>query len=123
MLEFACLHDNCTTSTIGKRFLRSKDRLLWTQSKQRAYKKGRCTSFHRFGSFQGFGGRFAVGLGFGNRRFGCRHFCHGVGPLFLFGGELVDFYRQYMARGTGPTKGREANVHWFDFTKGFVGPA
>jgi len=45
-----------------------------------------------------------------------------AGALFLFGGELVDFYRQYLARGTGPTKGREANVHWFDFPKGFVGP-
>lgn len=45
-----------------------------------------------------------------------------AGALFLFGGELVDFFRQYMARGTGPTRGREANVHWFDFTRGFVGP-
>jgi len=45
-----------------------------------------------------------------------------AGALFLFGGELVDFFRQYMAKGTGPTKGREANVHWFDFQKGFVGP-
>jgi pyruvate dehydrogenase E1 component alpha subunit/2-oxoisovalerate dehydrogenase E1 component alpha subunit len=45
-----------------------------------------------------------------------------AGAIFLFGGELVDFFRQYMARGTSPTKGREANVHWFDFQKGFVGP-
>jgi TPP-dependent pyruvate/acetoin dehydrogenase alpha subunit len=45
-----------------------------------------------------------------------------AGALFLFGGELVDFFRQYMARATGPTKGREANVHWFDFGRGFVGP-
>jgi len=45
-----------------------------------------------------------------------------AGALFLFGGELVDFFRQYMARATGPTKGREANVHWFDFQKGFIGP-
>ncbi len=45
-----------------------------------------------------------------------------AGALFLFGGELVDFFRQYMARGTGPTRGREANVHWFDFERGFVGP-
>jgi len=45
-----------------------------------------------------------------------------AGALFLFGGELIDFFRQYMARGTGPTRGREANVHWFDFQKGFVGP-
>jgi pyruvate dehydrogenase E1 component alpha subunit/2-oxoisovalerate dehydrogenase E1 component alpha subunit len=45
-----------------------------------------------------------------------------AGALFLFGGELIDFFRQYMARGTSPTRGREANVHWFDFQKGFVGP-
>jgi pyruvate dehydrogenase E1 component alpha subunit/2-oxoisovalerate dehydrogenase E1 component alpha subunit len=45
-----------------------------------------------------------------------------AGALFLFGGELVDFYRQYMARATGPTKGREANVHWVDYQKGLVGP-
>ncbi|MBT6697321.1 MAG: thiamine pyrophosphate-dependent dehydrogenase E1 component subunit alpha, partial [Gemmatimonadales bacterium] len=45
-----------------------------------------------------------------------------AGALFLFGGELVDFFRQYMARATSPTKGREANVHWVDYAKGFVGP-
>jgi pyruvate dehydrogenase E1 component alpha subunit/2-oxoisovalerate dehydrogenase E1 component alpha subunit len=45
-----------------------------------------------------------------------------VGALFLFGGDLVDFFRQYMARATSPTKGREANVHWVDYQKGFVGP-
>lgn len=45
-----------------------------------------------------------------------------AGALFLFGGEVIDFFRQYLGRGTGPTKGRETNVHWFDFQKGFVGP-
>jgi len=45
-----------------------------------------------------------------------------AGALFLFGGELEDFFRQYMARATGPTKGKEANVHWVDYRKGFVGP-
>ena len=45
-----------------------------------------------------------------------------AGALFLFGGELIDFFRQYMAKGTGPTRGREANVHWFDFERGFIGP-
>ncbi len=44
------------------------------------------------------------------------------GALFLFGGSLEDFFRQYTARGTSPTKGREANVHWEDYEKGFVGP-
>lgn len=45
-----------------------------------------------------------------------------AGALFLFGGSLVDFFRQYMARGTGPTGGREANVHWVDFDRGIIGP-
>ena len=45
-----------------------------------------------------------------------------AGALFAFGGEPVDFFRQYMARATGPTKGRDANVHWVDYQKGFVGP-
>jgi len=51
--------------------------------------------------------------------------CHTIraaGALFLFGGELIDFFRQYMAKGTSPTRGREANVHWYDFDRGFVGP-
>ena len=50
------------------------------------------------------------------------HTIRGAGALFLFGGELIDYFRQYMAKGTSPTRGREANVHWFDFDKGFVGP-
>jgi TPP-dependent pyruvate/acetoin dehydrogenase alpha subunit len=45
-----------------------------------------------------------------------------AGAIFLFGGELVDFFRQYMARATGPTRGREANVHWVEFEKGIIGP-
>lgn len=45
-----------------------------------------------------------------------------AGAIFLFGGELVDFFRQYMARATGPTRGREANVHWVDLPRGIIGP-
>ena len=45
-----------------------------------------------------------------------------AGALFLFGGELVDFFRQYMGRVTGPTEGKEANIHWVDFQKGIIGP-
>lgn len=45
-----------------------------------------------------------------------------AGAIFLFGGELVDFFRQYMARRTGPTRGREANVHWMDYARGIIGP-
>lgn len=45
-----------------------------------------------------------------------------AGALFLFGGDLTDFFRQYLARSTAPTGGREANVHWVDYQSGFVGP-
>lgn len=45
-----------------------------------------------------------------------------LGALFLFGGTPLEHFRQYMARGTGPTRGKEANVHWTDFRRGIVGP-
>ncbi len=45
-----------------------------------------------------------------------------IGAVFLFGGEPEDYFRQYMSRGTSPTRGKEANVHWSDFDKGLVGP-
>lgn len=45
-----------------------------------------------------------------------------AGALFLFGGDVVDFFRQYTARVTGPSKGREANAKISDYQKGFVGP-
>ena len=45
-----------------------------------------------------------------------------AGALFLMGGDPTDFFRQYLARATSPTGGREANVHWTDFQEGFVGP-
>ena len=45
-----------------------------------------------------------------------------AGALFVFGGEVVDFFRQCMARATGPSKGRETNVHWVDYQRGLVGP-
>lgn len=45
-----------------------------------------------------------------------------AGALVLFGAELVDFFRQYLARGSAPAKGRETSLHWFDVHKGFIGP-
>lgn len=45
-----------------------------------------------------------------------------IGAVFLFGGTPADYFRQYLSRGTGPTRGKEANVHWSDFEKGLVGP-
>ena len=50
------------------------------------------------------------------------HTIRDTGALFLFGGTPGEYFRQYMARGTSPTRGKEANVHWTDFQRGFVGP-
>lgn len=50
------------------------------------------------------------------------HTIRDTGALFLFGGTPGEYFRQYLARGTSPTRGREANVHWTDFRRGFVGP-
>lgn len=44
-----------------------------------------------------------------------------LGALLLMGAPPADVLRQYMARGDGPTKGRETNVHFSDFEKGFIG--
>ncbi|MEZ4414750.1 MAG: thiamine pyrophosphate-dependent dehydrogenase E1 component subunit alpha [Gemmatimonadota bacterium] len=45
-----------------------------------------------------------------------------TGAVFLMGGTPLDLFRQYLSRATGPTRGREANVHWSDFERGLVGP-
>lgn len=45
-----------------------------------------------------------------------------TGAIFLFGGTPLEYFRQYMARATGPTAGKEANVHWTDFQRGLLGP-
>jgi pyruvate dehydrogenase E1 component alpha subunit/2-oxoisovalerate dehydrogenase E1 component alpha subunit len=45
-----------------------------------------------------------------------------TGALLLFGAEPEDYFRQYLARATSPTRGKEANVHWVDYERGFVGP-
>lgn len=50
------------------------------------------------------------------------HTIRETGALFLFGGTPLEYFRQYLARRTGPTAGKEANVHWTDFQRGFVGP-
>ena len=50
------------------------------------------------------------------------HTVRSSGALFLFGGRPIDLFRQYLARTTSPTGGREANVHWVDYPKGIIGP-
>ena len=45
-----------------------------------------------------------------------------TGAVFLMGGTPLQFFRQYMARGTGPTGGRESKVYWTDYQTGLVAP-
>lgn len=45
-----------------------------------------------------------------------------AGALFLMGGTPLEYLRQYLARATAPSAGKETNVHWCDFGKGLLGP-
>lgn len=44
-----------------------------------------------------------------------------LGSLFVMGAQPVDVMKQYMAKGDSPTRGREQNVHFCDYDKGFIG--
>ncbi|MHB1168671.1 MAG: thiamine pyrophosphate-dependent dehydrogenase E1 component subunit alpha [Longimicrobiales bacterium] len=44
-----------------------------------------------------------------------------MGGLLVMGARPVDFLRQYMAKGDSPTHGREQNVHFTDYDRGFIG--
>ncbi len=44
-----------------------------------------------------------------------------LGAMLMMGADAADVMRQYMARADGPTGGRETNVHFSDFGKGYVG--
>jgi TPP-dependent pyruvate/acetoin dehydrogenase alpha subunit len=43
------------------------------------------------------------------------------GSMLVMGATPVDLFRQYMAKGSGPTRGRDTNVHFADLTKGYIG--
>jgi TPP-dependent pyruvate/acetoin dehydrogenase alpha subunit len=44
-----------------------------------------------------------------------------LGSLIMMGARPVDVMRQYMAKGDSPTWGREQNVHFTDYDRGFIG--
>ena len=44
-----------------------------------------------------------------------------LGSLLVMGARPVDVLRQYMAKATSPTQGRELNVHFGDLERGFIG--
>lgn len=44
-----------------------------------------------------------------------------LGSMLVQGAEPLAIIRQYMAKGTSPTRGRELNIHFGDLEKGFIG--
>ncbi len=44
-----------------------------------------------------------------------------LGSLFVMGAQPADIMMQYMARAGSPTQGREQNVHFTDFQRGWIG--
>ncbi|MCK5438939.1 MAG: thiamine pyrophosphate-dependent dehydrogenase E1 component subunit alpha, partial [Gemmatimonadetes bacterium] len=45
-----------------------------------------------------------------------------LGSILVMGVRPVDILKQYMAKGTGPSGGKDLNVHFGDLAHGFVGP-
>jgi pyruvate dehydrogenase E1 component alpha subunit/2-oxoisovalerate dehydrogenase E1 component alpha subunit len=44
-----------------------------------------------------------------------------LGSMLVQGATPVEVLRQYMAKGTSPTRGRELNIHFNDLQRGFLG--
>jgi TPP-dependent pyruvate/acetoin dehydrogenase alpha subunit len=45
-----------------------------------------------------------------------------MGAMLVAGARPVEIFRQYMAKGNGPTRGRDLNLHFTDLERGFIGP-
>ncbi|CAN5323759.1 thiamine pyrophosphate-dependent dehydrogenase E1 component subunit alpha [soil metagenome] len=45
-----------------------------------------------------------------------------LGSILVKGAEPVEILKQYMAKGTGPSKGKDLNIHFGDLGRGFIGP-
>jgi TPP-dependent pyruvate/acetoin dehydrogenase alpha subunit len=44
-----------------------------------------------------------------------------LGAMLMMGADAADVMKQYMAKADGPTGGRETNVHFSDYRKGYIG--
>jgi len=44
-----------------------------------------------------------------------------LGSMLVMGAEPIQILRQYLARATGPTAGRDLNIHFGDLERGFLG--
>jgi TPP-dependent pyruvate/acetoin dehydrogenase alpha subunit len=45
-----------------------------------------------------------------------------LGAVLTMGGKPHEIFQQYMAKGTGPSRGRELNIHFGSPERGFIGP-
>lgn len=45
-----------------------------------------------------------------------------LGSILVRGADPVEILKQYMAKGTGPSRGKDLNIHFGDLERGFVGP-
>lgn len=44
-----------------------------------------------------------------------------LGSMLVMGATPLEVLRQYMARGDSPTRGKELNIHFADYDRGFIG--
>ncbi len=44
-----------------------------------------------------------------------------VGSMLVMGAQPADLFLQYLAKGAGPTRGRDTNVHFADLERGYLG--
>lgn len=44
-----------------------------------------------------------------------------LGSMLVMGARPVEVLRQYMAKGDSPTRGKELNIHFADYRRGFIG--
>lgn len=44
-----------------------------------------------------------------------------LGSMLVMGATPVEVLRQYMAKGDSPTRGKELNIHFSDYERGFIG--
>lgn len=44
-----------------------------------------------------------------------------LGSMLVMGAEPVEVLRQYMAKGDSPARGKELNIHFTDYQRGFIG--
>jgi TPP-dependent pyruvate/acetoin dehydrogenase alpha subunit len=63
----------------------------------------------------------AYALDRGNHRDILSPLIRNLGSMLVMGAKPVEILRQYMAKATGPTRGREMNVHFNDLALGYLG--